>query len=170
MSQSSPPADPAALIDDRNGPSPAAWRFFTDGVMGGVSSGRMAAGTVAGRQTLCLRGEVRLDNNGGFLQMALELPAPPAAHWRGIELDVLGNGRRYGLHLRTSGMALPWQAWRASFTAAPVWHTVQLPFSDFTPYRTGGRLEAPAVRRIGILALGEAMTAEVCVARLAWLR
>jgi len=159
----------AALIDDRSGPAPAAWRFFTDGVMGGVSSGRMTAETAAGRPALCLRGEVRLDNSGGFIQMALELPAPLGI-WRGIEFDVLGNGRRYGLHLRTADMTLPWQAWRATFTAPPVWHTVQLPFSTFTPYRTATPLEAAAVRRIGILALGEAMTAEVCVARLAWLR
>ena len=158
------------LIDDRSGDTPAHWRFFTDGVMGGVSSGRMTAETAAGRSALCLRGEVRLDNSGGFIQMALELPSPPVGPWRGIELDVLGNGRRYGLHLRTTGMTLPWQAWRAAFTAPPVWQTVQLPFSAFTPHRTSGRLEAAAVRRIGILALGEAMTAEVCVARLAWLR
>ncbi len=166
------PAEPAsaAVIDDRSSQAPAAWRFFTDGVMGGVSSGRMTAETAAGRPALCLRGEVRLENNGGFIQMALELPAPPVGPWRGIELDVLGNGRRYGVHLRTADMTLPWQAWRASFTAPPVWHTVQLPFTAFTPYRHVGTLEAAAVRRIGVLALGEAMTAEVCVARVAWLR
>ncbi|HSM22129.1 MAG TPA: CIA30 family protein [Rubrivivax sp.] len=160
----------ATLIDDRADPTPAAWRFFTDGVMGGVSSGRMTAETAAGRPALCLRGEVRLDNNGGFIQMALELPSPPSGPWRGIELDVLGNGHRYGLHLRTADMTLPWQAWRATFVAPPVWHTVQLPFAAFMPHRHRGTLEAAAVRRIGILALGQAMTAEVCVARLAWLR
>jgi hypothetical protein len=175
MPQSGTPALPtplasAAVIDDRAGSAPAAWRFFTDGVMGGVSSGRMTAETAAGRPALCLRGEVRLENNGGFIQMALDLPSPPVGPWRGIEFDVLGNGHRYGLHLRTAGMSLPWQAWRATFAAPPVWHTVQLPFSEFAPHRTSGRLELSAVRRIGILALGEAMTAEVCVARLAWLR
>jgi hypothetical protein len=172
MSKSAAPAVPASAadIDDRGSPAPAAWRFFTDGVMGGVSRGGMTAETAAGRPALCLRGEVRLDNNGGFIQMALELPAPPLGPWRGIELDVLGNGRRYGVHLRTADMTLPWQAWRASFTAPPVWHTVQLPFTAFTPYRHRGTLEAAAVRRIGVVALGEAMTAEVCVARVAWLR
>ena len=167
-----PALDPGSstLIDDRRGPRPAAWRFFTDGVMGGVSSGGMSAETAAGRAALCLRGEVRLDNGGGFIQMALELPAPPAATWRGIELDVLGNGRRYGLHLRTSDMTLPWQAWRATFSAAPVWQTVQLPFAEFAPHRTPGRLDPATIRRIGIVALGEAMTAEICVGRLAWLR
>ena len=162
--------DSRTLIDDRRGPRPAVWRFFTDGVMGGVSSGGMSAESAAGRAALCLRGEVRLDNGGGFIQMALELPAPPAATWRGIELDVLGNGRRYGLHLRTSDMTLPWQAWRATFTAAPVWQTVRLPFEEFAPHRTPGRLDPATIRRIGIVALGEAMTAEICVGRLAWLR
>ena len=97
---------------------------------------------------------------GGFALLSGTLPA----------LNLLGNGRRYGVHLRTADMTLPWQAWRASFTAPPVWHTVQLPFTAFTPYRHVGTLEAAAVRRIGVLALGEAMTAEVCVARVAWLR
>lgn len=79
MSKSAAPAVPASApdIDDRSSPAPAAWRFFTDGVMGGVSRGGMTAETAAGRPALCLRGEVRLDNNGGFIQMALELPAPP---------------------------------------------------------------------------------------------
>lgn len=175
MTNSALPADrtasaSAVVIDDRSAQTPADWRFFTDGVMGGLSRGRMTSETAAGRPALCLRGEVRLENNGGFIQMALELPAPPVGPWRGIELDVLGNGRRYGLHLRTADMTLPWQAWRDTFTAPPVWHTVQLPFSAFTPYRHVGTLEAAAVRRIGVLALGEAMTAEVCVARVAWLR
>ena len=171
-----PPADYAACIDDRTGARPAVWRFFTDAVMGGLSTGAMAEALVAGRPALCLRGHVRLGNGGGFIQMALELPAGPpapaasAAIWRGIELDVRGNGHRYGLHLRTEGMALPWQAWRASFTAPPEWQTVQLPFAAFTPYRTVEPLDASAVRRIGIVAIGEAMHAEVCVTRLAWLR
>ena len=69
------------LIDDRAsgsavstlGPS---WRFFSDGVMGGVSSGSLRIDTMQGRSALCLRGQVRLENNGGFVQMALDLPVP----------------------------------------------------------------------------------------------
>ncbi len=166
----------AWLIDDRGaggavstlGPS---WRFFTDGVMGGVSSGNMRAEEVQGRSALCLRGQVLLDNNGGFVQMALDLPdAPPAADWRGVEIDVLGNGRRYGVHLRTAGMWLPWQAWRAPFEATPTWQRLKLPFTAFEPYRTSGTLRAQDLRRIGIIAIGEAFDAEVCVARLALYR
>jgi hypothetical protein len=162
------PAD-LSLIDDRSDPAPAAWRFFTDGVMGGVSSGGMTAEVVAGRAALCLRGQVRLDHNGGFIQMALPVQPPPG-DWQSIEIDVLGNGHRYGLHLRTASMTMPWQAWRAGFVATAAWQTLRLPLAAFEPYRCGGTLAARDVRRIGIVAIGEPLAAEVCVARLAWAR
>lgn len=159
-----------ALIDDRSAASPALWRFFTDAVMGGVSSGQMSDQPVAGRAALCLTGRVSTENRGGFIQMALDVPAPTGGPWRGIELDVLGNGLHYGLHLRTRDMSLPWQSWRARFETTPSWQTVQLPFERFEPYRTSGRLEPAAIRRLGVLALGEPMEARVCVARVAWMR
>ncbi len=157
------------VIDDRSGPAAAPWRFFTDAVMGGVSEGRMTSESVAGRPALCLRGRVRLDNSGGFIQMVLPVPTPPG-DWAAIELDVFGNGHRYGLHLRTAAMALPWQAWRGTFFAGPAWQTVRLPLADFKPYRIAGVLTSGEVRRIGIVAVGEHFDADVCVARLAWVR
>jgi hypothetical protein len=169
-------AEDALLIDDRRSGSAAstlgpAWRFFTDGVMGGLSTGGMDVGTVQGRSALCLRGQVRLENNGGFIQMALDLPAlPDAPHWRGVELEVLGNAHRYGLHLRTSDMTAPWQAWRAGFEAGTAWRTLRLPFAAFEPYRTGGALQPALVRRIGLVAIGERFGAELCLARLALYR
>jgi len=168
--QKPPAAAPALVIDDRGGGAPATdWRFFTDAVMGGVSGGAMSVESVAGRAALCLRGRVRLDNNGGFIQMALDLPAV-AGEWRGIEIDVLGNGRRYGLHLRTAGMTWPWQSYRTSFEAAPAWRTLLLPFDEFVPYRFSGALQAGDLRRVGLLAIGEAFEAELALGRLALYR
>jgi hypothetical protein len=169
-------AEDMRLIDDRRSGSAAstlgpAWRFFTDGVMGGLSTGGMTTETVQGRSALCLRGQVRLEHNGGFIQMALELPVlPDAPTWRGVELDVLGNGHRYGLHLRTADMTMPWQAWRAGFEASPSWQTLRLPFTAFEAYRTGGTLQPARVRRIGLVAIGERFDAELCLARLALYR
>ena len=169
-------AGDSLVIDDRRSGSTAstlgpAWRFFSDGVMGGVSTGAMTVETVNGRPALCLRGQVRLENNGGFVQMALELPALPAGEtWRGFELDVLGNGRRYGVHLRTRGMTAPWQAFRSSFPAGPEWQTVRVPFDGFEAYRTSGALDPASIRRVGIVAIGERFDADVCIARVALYR
>ena len=50
------------------------WRLITDSVMGGVSKGYISQDMIAGRPCLRMRGDVSLENNGGFVQMALDLP------------------------------------------------------------------------------------------------
>lgn len=49
------------------------WELIADRVMGGVSSGEMTREPVAGRPELRMRGAVSLENNGGFVQVALDL-------------------------------------------------------------------------------------------------
>ena len=49
------------------------WQLVTDRVMGGVSDGTLVRETVSGRPALRMRGDVSLENNGGFVQMALDL-------------------------------------------------------------------------------------------------
>lgn len=156
-------------IDDRSGGTPAAWRLVTDGVMGGLSTGSLTNEVVLGRPALCLRGRVRLENGGGFVQMALDL-VPPAGHGSALEFDLAGNGRSDGVHLRTTELTAPWQAWRARVQVAPSWQTVRVPFTAFTPHRFGGTLVPGEIRGIGLVALGEAGDAELCLARAAWLR
>jgi hypothetical protein len=81
------------------------WRGFSDQVMGGISQETLALTEIAGRRCLRLTGDVRLENNGGFIQMTLDL-APDgrtfdASSYVGVLLTVRGNGEKYGVHLRT---------------------------------------------------------------------
>ena len=67
-----------ALIDDLTRPDGFAatgtrWELVTDGVMGGLSSGTLRPEMWAARPALRMQGEVSLANNGGFVQMALDL-------------------------------------------------------------------------------------------------
>ena len=100
----------SALIDDlsRNPATSAVgtrWQLFTDRVMGGVSNATMHCETVAGRPAIRMRGDVSLENNGGFVQIALDLSPDgaivDASAWSGIELDLFGDGEEYGVPLRT---------------------------------------------------------------------
>lgn len=150
-----------------------AWRLFTDGVMGGVSSGRLSRRMLDGRDAVCLQGEVRTDNNGGFIQVTLDVDerlAGLAEGYDGIRLEVLGNGEQYNVHLRTRDLWLPWQSYRAGFLASGTWQTVRLPFAGFEPYRTGRALRVGRLQRIGVVAIGRAFDAEVCVAGLSFYR
>jgi len=161
-----------ALVDDMSRPFPEAatgarWEYVADTVMGGVSSGGLARDIVAGRPANRLTGRVSLDNNGGFVQMALDLAADgrpvDASAWTGVALDVFGNGETYNLHLRTSAVTRPWQSYRASFTAQPRWQTVAVAFSDLSPHRLEAPFDARSLRRIGLVAIGREMTADLAM-------
>jgi hypothetical protein len=165
-------ATPSAVIDDLSEPAPrtplgTSWELVRDGVMGGVSTGTLTRETVDGRPALRLRGEVRLENNGGFVQMALDLaPGGRSIDARGfarVALDVLGNDETYNLHLRTADVRRPWQSYRASFRAQPAWTTVELSFAEFAPHRVDAPLDLSTLRRIGIVAIGRAFTADLAV-------
>jgi hypothetical protein len=73
--------------------------------MGGISQETIALTEIDGRRCLKLTGDVRLENNGGFIQVALDL-APEghtlnASAYTGVLVVVRGNGESYGVHLRT---------------------------------------------------------------------
>ena len=150
------------------------WRAVSDRVMGGVSRAELRFERHLGRPCLHLYGEVRLDNDGGFLQMALDLDplgnAIDAREYRGLRLLVLGNGERYSAHLRTEDLVRPWQSYRARFNAPPEWHEVELPFSGFVPHRVEVPLDLTRLRRIGLVAIGRAFSADLRVARVEFYR
>jgi len=162
----------SAIIDDLSREMPLStigtlWQLFTDQVMGGVSNGTMVREVVAGRLAVRMRGDVRLENNGGFVQIAIDL-APDgkpinASAWQGLELDVFGNGEEYSLHLRTEDLTQPWQSYRQSFRAGQEWRTIPFRFRDFVPYRTETPLNLRRIRRIGVVAIGRAFSADLAV-------
>jgi len=171
-------ADDVLIIDDRRSGELGSvlggtWRMVTDGVMGGVSSGELSLDTIDNKACLRLRGDVRLENNGGFIQAALDVEdteAADATNYDGLLLAVYGNNQEYNLHLRTGDVWLPWQSYRASFHAPDRWQTLRLPFSEFTGYRIGKKLDLKRLERIGLVAIGRAFTADLCIGELAFYR
>ncbi len=170
-------ADTVMVIDDFKDPTQrsrvgTSWRGFSDRVMGGVSKERVSFESIDGRACMRLTGDVRLENNGGFIQAALDLGTWgrtfDAADYTGLRLTVRGNGERYSVHLRTPDVTRPWQSYRAEFTAGPEWQTVELPFAIFQPYRLNAPLDPSRLRRIGLVAIGREFTADLAVCELAF--
>ncbi len=165
--------DAPEIIDDLRFDSPLSvtgngWALVSDRVMGGVSSGSMSRETVAGREAIRMTGDVSLENNGGFLQVALDLgeagDVVDASQWDGIRLDVLGNDQVYNLHLRTAENRRPWESYRQNFLARSEWTTVLLPFFKFEPHRTERSFNPTRLRRLGIVAIGREFEADIAVA------
>ena len=142
------------------------WRLVTDGVMGGVSQGDLQPDRIRDRDCLRLQGAVSTANNGGFVQMALDLGASApfdASRFQGLLLEVSGNGEQYNLHLRTSDLWLPWQSYRYSFTAEPEWRQIRIPFSKLDAHRTNTRFDPKNLSRVGLVAIGREFQADLCL-------
>jgi len=143
------------------------WRLVTDRVMGGRSDANMAVRDIDGRRALCLQGDVSLENNGGFVQVNIDL-APQgyldASRFDGVRLRVRGNDEHYGVHLKTAATGMPWQSYRAGFEVDDRWREERLPFTDFRPHRVDSALELTRLKRLGIVAIGRVMRADICIA------
>lgn len=149
------------------------WEYVADTVMGGVSQGQVRRETVAGRPAIRLTGTVSLDNNGGFVQIAFDLDDGrgfDASAFSGIAFEALGNGETYELRVRTTALTRPWQSFRASFVAPDAWVELRVPFDALTPHRTDARFDPATLRRVGILAIGQEMQADIAVTGLKFYR
>jgi hypothetical protein len=141
------------------------WRFFTDAVMGGRSSGQVAFMQDEGQTFARMTGRVSTANRGGFIQIRRDLPSPPPEGTTGVRLVVRGNDARYFVHLRTTGTVLPWQYYQAGFDVTRDWAEVRLPFDAFAA--SGALLRAtPApgsTRSVAVVAYGRDHDAEIDV-------
>lgn len=143
-------AQPVTIDDFTSGPE-ARWRFFTDGVMGGVSTGRTVFTEEQGTALARMTGEVSTANNGGFIQIRTALPDGAPADATGVRLVVRGNGERYFVHLRTRGTRLPWQYYQAGFETSSEWQEIRLPFDGFS---ASGGLMRTTLRPEGLTSIG----------------
>jgi len=137
-------------------PSEPRWRFFTDQVMGGLSTGGLVFVTEDGVAFARMTGHVSTANRGGFIQIRQALTASPPPGTLGVRLIARGNGQRYFVHLRTESTALPWQYYQAGFDVTEDWREIRLALDAFSA--TGGmsnRLpEAGRLTSIAVVAYG----------------
>jgi hypothetical protein len=160
------------IIDDRSSGELRSnlgekWSLVTDNVMGGQSSGTLSLHSYKGRNCLRMQGDVSTENNGGFVQIALNLTGSgsfDASEYDGVELEVAGNNESYNIHFRTAGLWFPWQSYRGSFDASSDWQTIRIPFAELEAYKTGQAFKADKLKRIGIVAIGRDFQADLCVA------
>lgn len=127
------------------------WQAVNDGVMGGVSSGRMVSADGA----LRFEGELSLENNGGFASVR-RLVGDDLSAATGVRLEVRGDGRTYQFRLRQDGR-FDGVAWRAEFSTSGEWQTIDLPFTEFEPVfrgrpvREAGPVSPADIRQVGFM-------------------
>lgn len=165
------------LIDDfSSGPRKTVfgteWKFISDRVMGGVSTGKIELVKNDDRSCLHMAGAVSLKNKGGFIQARLELHPKrryfDSQAFTGIKLQVKGNRQWYAVHLRTADTRLPWQYYQAGFATDGTWQEIKIPFERFKPYSLSKPLDVTKLRSIAIVAIKKEFNADIFVDEIAF--
>ncbi len=131
------------------------WEGFTDRVMGGRSEMSAAVVETEIGPALRMRGDVSLENRGGFIQVRLPLSTDgvmDASEYRGVAVTARASGDHYYLHLRTTRTRFPWSHYAQKIPLGENWERVELPFEEFEPRYMIGR-SSPNVSRLRSLAV-----------------
>jgi len=107
------------------------WKIFNDTVMGGLSRSQV----LPAGQGVLFRGELSLENNGGFASARFS-PAESLAGVSAFRLTLRGDGRRYQFRLRTEESPDS-IAWRSCFETNGSVQLIDLPLDEFEPVFRG---------------------------------
>jgi monofunctional biosynthetic peptidoglycan transglycosylase len=131
------------------------WQVVNDGVMGGLSQGKLTQKTAG---TMLFSGMLSLENNGGFSTFRSRILKMDLSRHSGLVLRVRGDGRTYQVRVATDarfrGMEVSFAAEFATIKGE--WTEVKIPFAHFEGSFRGlklpeERLDASKIQRISIL-------------------
>ena len=145
------------------------WRFVTDEVMGGVSTGKVEINNVEGQNCYQMSGDVSTKNNGGFIQLRTEIiPNIKISKYDGVYLKIYGNNAQYGIHIRTEFTLVPWQYYSNYFNAPNEWIIIKLPFDKFkkSNFYQPKSLRAQKIKSIGLVAGFNDYKANICLSEI----
>ncbi|PQJ29521.1 CIA30 family protein [Rubritalea profundi] len=112
------------------------WQAVNDGVMGGRSKGDF---DLKESSALLFKGEISLENNGGFSSIRSYGNQYDLSKYDGIEIKVKGDGRKYYLTARCNGSRML-AYWSPIQPDKGKWTTVKVPLSAFYATSFGRRI------------------------------
>ena len=115
------------------------WQVVNDGVMGGLSKGKMSADPDGNCQ---FSGNISLENNGGFsmVRYRTDLSRLPD-HFRQFEIMIKGDGRQY--QFRVKSVLDQRHSYGFYFNSKHDWQKVVIPFEKLIPIFRGNQLNLP---------------------------
>ena len=150
---------------------PSPWMVISDQVMGGVSSAALHQDERHNSNCSCLIGRTSLDNNGGFVQMKLDIELGELrADYRGLFIELYGSAHDYNLHVKTTQLNRPWQSFRCTLSVEPQWTRFIVPYEQLIAHRIHAELQPADISSVAIVAIGKEFDVDVCVRRLGFYR
>lgn len=142
------------LFDFNSADNSGQWYIVNDVVMGGLSKSNMVLNNDG---TATFKGDVSLENNGGFASVRAPINPMPQKDFKGVMIRVKGDGNMYSVRFRTNNN-FDGYAYQAKITTnKDNWIEFKIPFADFKPTFRGYTLsnkpvlESKDIAQIGLL-------------------
>ena len=158
------------LLDDFESQASALgtqWQGFTDRVMGGITDIDARIVQDDDGRYVRMSGDVSTANNGGFIQIRLELAGMfrsfDASGYEGVRLVARGLDSGYYVHIRTSNSRMPWMYFTAPVPVGEDWNEIFIPWESFRTgdYGNWGRLNTERLKSIALVAYGKDFEAQI---------
>jgi len=114
------------------------WRVVDDGVMGGRSEGSF---NINEDGHGVYRGEVSLENNGGFSSLRYQLAEIDVNDFSKICIVLKGDHKDYQIRVKSSRDDR--HSYTSSISTNGAWQTIEITLSDMTPTFRGRQLSIP---------------------------
>ncbi len=122
------------IFDFKNESEIGYWRIVNDGVMGGLSKSEIV---YSDGNTAIFRGNVSLENNGGFASTRTIPRSYELDGHDGILIRVKGDGKKYQFRVRTNDR-FDGISYRYQFTTElNTWMIIEIPFHECVPVFRG---------------------------------
>ena len=127
-----------SIFDAKQEGGCSVWYVVDDGVMGGLSRGRLTNSD----DGYCLfSGYVTTDNNGGFSSIRYSFDKKTVSEYKQIVFKIKGDGKMYQFRIKDNSRER--YSYISSFETSGDWETVKIPLNAFYPSFRGYRLDIP---------------------------
>ena len=114
------------------------WTIVNDVVMGGKSTSTISINTDG---NALFKGEVSLENNGGFSSLRHRFEKLDISKYKKIKLRLKGDGKKYQFRIKPSRFNQ--YSYVYSFQTSGEWQVIEINLTDFTPTFRGKVLDMP---------------------------
>jgi len=145
---------PKVLLDFNGADAIKEWQTVNDGVMGGVSEGKMK---ITEKKTLEFYGTLSLENNGGFASVRTKAKKLGLNKGDTLVAKLRGDGREYTLNLYLNKPLMAFSYRAAVQTKKDEWIEVKVPLDKFEatsfgrPVKDAGAVKPEEVNALGFL-------------------
>lgn len=129
---------PSVIYDFQKDISTTNWRVVDDGVMGGLSQGKLK---VDDDGHGVYSGTVSTKNNGGFSSLRYRFSTMEVSKNQSIVLRIKGDGKKY--QFRVKDKLNQYHSYIYNFQTSGEWQTLEIPLAKMYPSFRGRKLNIP---------------------------